>query len=262
MQRYRIAIFSFLLLCPVISLVIVDPSWARDFKVYGYSTPGQGEVELSYWVDYFVKGNNLPYPYFSKDVDKDKLWRHTIEVEYGVTDRWTLAYYADFEQPNNEDFKYVQSRAVFLRYRLFEQGQRFFDTTVYFEYYLPYHSYSENEKLETRIILEKSVGPIQIKLNPIFDKHLSGEVEEGLEFEYAAGVYLKGLGAIKPGLEFFGKMGEIGSLKSPNEQQYFIFPVIKAVLSKHFDIDLGVGFGLTEQSDDLVVKGIFSYAYE
>lgn len=263
MRRYRFAIFLWLLLYGFLSLWGVDKVEARDFKVYGYNTPNQGKVELSYWVDYFVKGNGLPYPFFGKNVDKDRLWRHTVEVEYGATDRWTLAYYVDFEQPSGEDLKYVQSRAVFLRYRLFEPGQRFFDTTVYFEYYLPYHSYSENEKLETRIILEKNVGPLQIKLNPIFDKHLSGdEVKEGLEFEYAAGVYLKGLGAIKPGLEFFGKMGEIGSLKSSNEQQHFIFPTIKIVLPKNFDIELGVGFGLTQQSDDLVVKGIFSYAYE
>ena len=262
MKRFKIMLLFFILFSLLFSSGKTGRVEARDFKVYGYSTPDQGEMEVSYWVDYFIKGNDLPYPFFGKSVDKDKLWRHTVEVEYGVTDRWTLAYYADFEQPKDEDFKYVQSRAVFLRYRLFEPGQRFFDTTVYFEYYLPNHNYSENEKLETKIILEKNAGPLQIKLNPIFDKHLSGDdVGEGLEFEYAAGVYLKGLGAITPGLEFYGKMGEIGNLKSPNEQQHFIFPVIKAVISKHVDIDLGLGFGLTGQSDDLVVKGIFSYAY-
>lgn len=262
MRRCMVAIFLFLLSSSAISFVLIDQAQARDFKVYGYNTPSQGEVELSYWVDYFARGNG-DYQFFDKKVDKDGLWRHTIEAEYGITDRWTIAYYADFEKPRGEALEYVQSRAVFLRYRLFEPGQRFFDPTIYFEYYIPYHRFSENEKLEIRVILEKNIGPIQIKLNPIFDKHLSGgEVEEGLEFEYGAGIYIKGLGAIRPGLEFFGKMGEIGSLKSPDEQEHFIFPAVKIGLPRNFDVEFGVGFGLTRQSDDLVFKGIFSYAYE
>ena len=244
-------------------LIWVNLVEARDFKVYGYKTPHEGEVELSYWVDYFAKGSG-GYSYFGKTVDKDGLWRHTVEVEYGVTDRWTLAYYADFEQPSGEDFKYVQSRAVFLRYRLFEPGKRFFDPAIYLEYYLPDHDYRKNEHLEARIILEKNMGPIQVRLNPILDKNLSGagDVEEGVEFEYAMGVYLKGLGKVKPGLEFYGEMGQIGNFKSSDNQKHFIFPTLKMGLTKHLEVETGVGFGLTHDSDDLVVKGIFSYSYD
>jgi hypothetical protein len=247
----------------VLSGIWANPSQARDFKVYGYATPHEGEVELVYWVDYFVKGNG-DYTYLDgKIVDKDGLWRHTVEIEYGVTDRWTLAYYADFEQPSGEDFKYVQSRGVFLRYRLFEPGQRFFDPAIYLEYYLPEHDYRDNEHLESRIILEKNIGPLQVRLNPILDKNLSGsDVDEGMEFEYAMGVYLKTLEALKLGLEFFGEMGEIGNFKKLDDQEHFIFPTLKMDLPMHLEAETGVGFGLTDQSDDLVIKGIFSYAYD
>ena len=246
-----------------LSGIWANPSQARDFKVYGYATPHEGEVELVYWVDYFVKGNG-DYTYLDgKIVDKDGLWRHTVEIEYGVTDRWTLAYYADFEQPSGEDFKYVQSRAVFLRYRLFEPAQRFLDPAIYLEYYLPVHSYRENEHLESRIILEKNVGPVQVRLNPIFDKNLSSTVvEDGLEFEYAMGVYLKTLEALKLGLEFFGEMGQIGNTKKLDDQEHFIFPTLKMDLPMHVEVETGVGFGLTDHSDDLVIKGIFSYVYD
>ena len=251
-----------------LSGIWANPSQARDFKVYGYATPHEGEVELVYWVDYFVKGNG-DYTYLDgKIVDKDGLWRHTVEIEYGVTDRWTLAYYADFEQPSGEDFKYVQSRAVFLRYRLFEPGKRFFDPAIYLEYYLPKHDYRDNEHLEARIILEKNMGPVQIRLNPILDKNLSGssstgsDVDEGMEFEYAAGVYFKGLGKVKPGVEFYGEMGQIGAFNDPDQQEHFIFPTIKLDLPLNLEVETGVGFGLTAESDDLVIKGIFSYVYD
>jgi hypothetical protein len=263
MQGSMKAWFAWALLMAVLVVTQIDPAEARDFKVYGYKTPHQGEVELVYWVENFVKGNTQVYDYFGKTVDKDGLWRHTVEVEYGVTDRWTLAYYADFEQPSGKDFEYVQSRAVFLRYRLFEAGERFFDPAIYLEYYVPRKSYSAKEKLEARIILEKNVGLVQVKLNPILEKNLSSsDVEEGLEFEYAMGVYLKGFERITPGIEFYGGMGEIGSLKSLPDQEHFVFPTLKVDLPFHVGVETGVGFGLTPHSDDLVVKGIFSVEYD
>jgi hypothetical protein len=247
----------------VLSLIGVNLTEARDFKVYGYSTPHEGQLELVYWIDYFAKGNG-DYSYFGRTVDKDGLWRHTVEVEYGVTDRWTLAYYADFEQPSGEDFKYVQSRAVFLRYRLFEPNKRFFDPAIYLEYYLPDHDYRGNEHLEARMILEKNMGFLQVRLNPILDKNLSGtgDVEEGLEFEYALGIYLKPLKVLQPGLEFYGEMGEVGDWKKLDNQEHFIFPTLKLKLPMRLEIETGIGFGLTADSDDLVVKGIFSYSYD
>jgi hypothetical protein len=245
-----------------------SPTQARDFKVYGYATPKQGETELVYWVDYFARPNKS-YDYFGKTVDKEGLWRHTFEIEYGVTDRWTLSYYADFEQPSSEDFKYVQSRGVFLRYRLFEAGQRFWDPAIYLEYYLPDHGYSENERLEARIILEKNTGPFQIRLNPILVKNLGGTdrtgeslADEGMEFEYAMGFYFKGLTDLKPGVEFYGEMGEIGDLKRLDDQEHFVFPTIVLELPVNLEFETGVGFGLTAESDDLVIKGILSYGYD
>ena len=263
MRKWTKTILFVAISLAILNVTGINVAEARDFKVYGYKTPHEGEVELVYWVDYFARANQ-DYSYFGKPVNKDGLWRHTAEIEYGVTDRWTLAYYADFEQPSGEDFKYVQSRAVFLRYRLFEPAQRFLDPAIYLEYYLPVHSYRENEHLEARIILEKNVGPVQVRLNPIFDKNLSGkeDVKEGMEFEYAMGVYLKTLEALKLGLEFFGEMGQIGNTKKLDDQEHFIFPTLKMDLPMHVEVETGVGFGLTDHSDDLVIKGIFSYVYD
>jgi hypothetical protein len=243
-------------------LAAAQTAHARDFKVYGYKTPGQGEVELVYWWDYFVKSDH-PYDYFGEVLEKEGLQRHTAEIEYGVTDRWTVAAYADFEKPQDGDFEYVQARAVVSRYRFFERGERFFDTAIYVEYYLPYKKYREGEKVETRLILEKSLGPATLILNPIFDKKISSQdaVEEGMEFEYAVGLYLP-VGGIKPGLEFYGEMGELSDLKPKDEQEHFVFPTVKVKLPHHIGLEVGYGFGLTDASDDQVVKVIIALEIE
>jgi hypothetical protein len=67
---------------------------------------------------------------------------------------------------------------------------------------------------------------------------------------------------LKPGLEFYGEMGEISDLKKPDDQEHFIFPTIKIGLPFHMELETGIGFGLTSKSDDTVIKGIISYEYD
>jgi len=233
------------------------PADAIEFKVYSYMTPKKGETEVAYWFTNVVKSDNH-YDYFGKALDKEGLQRHSLEIEYGVTDRWTIAGYADFENPVGGDFKYVQARALMSRYRFFEKGEGVVDGAVYIEYYLPYHPYSDSEKIEARVILQKDVGPVSVILNPIFEKNLSGDVEEGVELEYAAGLYYSDAWSrITPGVEFYGEVGELGDLKPSDEQEHFIFPAAKIRLPEEFSVDVGYGFGLTRASDDQVLKVIF-----
>ncbi|MBI3802141.1 MAG: hypothetical protein HY282_00060 [Nitrospirae bacterium] len=231
---------------------------ANHLKVYGYQGPDAGEVELVYWTDY-IAASDLKMPFFGKNVDREGLWNHTMEVEYGITDRWAIAGYLDFEQPSGEGLKYVQWRAVVARYRFFERGERFFNPAIYLEYYFPSAGLTgePNEKLEARIILEKQIGPTVLRLNPKLEKTLSGpDVEEGLEFEYAASFYARWTATLEPGIEFYGNMGEVTNLKSRDQQQHYIVPAISWRVLPQVDWNFGVAFGLTKASDDLIVKSI------
>ncbi len=231
---------------------------ARHFKVYGYQGPDAGEVELVYWTDY-VAASDLQMPFFGKSVDREGLWEHTFEVEYGVTDRWTIAGYADFEQPSGKDLEYIQWRAVLSRYRFFERGERFFDTAIYLEYYFrdPDYVGEPQEKIEARLILEKRVGAAVLRLNPKVEKAWSGpNVEEGLEFEYGASLYVGLTPQVKPGIEAYGSMGELVNLKSPRDQQHYIVPAVNWRILPNINWNIGVAFGLTDASDDVVVKSI------
>ncbi len=237
---------------------LVSPAEASHFKVYGYQGPDEGEVELVYWTDY-IASSDLQMPFFGKTVDRQGLFTHTLELEYGVTDRWTIAGYADFEQPSGEGLKFVQWRGVFARYRFFERGARFFDTAIYLEYYVPRAEWqgAAGEKLEARLILEKQLGPVVLRLNPKLEKMLSGpDVGEGLEFEYAASLYTGLAPTLRPGIEFYGGMGEVANFKSRALQEHYIVPAITWQLLPNVAWNLGVAFGLTRASDDLVVKSI------
>lgn len=248
MNRRLMIALSFLVL-----LSLRPDAQARDFKVYGYSTPKAGELEFAYWLDDFIQSEK-----------NDNLLRHTFEAEYGVTDRWTIAAYLDFEDPKDTGLKYVQFRSVFLRYRLFNPGERFFDPAIYLEYYIPRQGERSEEHLETRLIFQKRIGEVDLRLNPIFDKKLTCpavdpcEEIEGMEFEYGASGYVEVSRKVEVGVEIYGDMGEIGNFKSPEAQRHYLFPSFNAQI-RAITVNAGIGFGLTKASDDLIFKAIFAW---
>lgn len=241
--------------------LIVAPAQARHFKVYGYNTPEAGEMELVYWVDH-VAGSDNTMSYFSNTVDRNGLWGHTLELEYGLTDRFTMSAYMDFEQPSSEKFRYIQSRMVAARYRFGNPGQRFFDLAVYVEYYFTDPSYlnEAKEKIETRIILEKKFGTKSLRLNPKFEKVTSGaDVDEGVEFEYGASLYGPWTKRLNWGVELYGSIGELVNTKSLDAQKHYIVPALTYKFNKHLKLNVGAALGMTIASDDLVIKSLLEW---
>lgn len=233
---------------------------ASGFKVYGYKTAAEGQVEVAYWYTRILQ-SEVPYNFFGQTVNKEGLSQHSIELEYGVTDRWMISGYLDFESHPAGNLEYAQFRTVFSRYRLFEQGERFVDTAIYVEYYIPHASSQRDEKFETRLILEKTLVPFVIRLNPIIEKALSGaDVEEGVELEYAAGLYAP-INGLRVGLEAYGKFGEMRDWKPWDAQEHYLVPDVGFHLGPHIEVDLGVGVGLTKASDDLLVKTVLEYEF-
>lgn len=175
-----------------------------QFKTYGTGQPKQNEVELVYWFDYVAKSDH-----------DEEAQRHTLEVEYGLTNMWSIGVYGDFKKRKGEDLQYAQTRAVVSRFKLFDKNERFFDASIYFEYYAPREGYLREVKdaLEARIILEKDMENWDLRLNPKFEKVLGGpDVGEGVEFEYAAALYRKIGFWMNVGLEAYGNMGEVAHM--------------------------------------------------
>ncbi len=235
---------------------------ARHFKVYGYNTPEAGEMELVYWTDYVAKSDTTMNYFGKTGVKREGLQSHTVEMEYGLTDRFTIAAYADFEKPSGEDFKYIQTRMVAARYRFGEAGERYFDTALYLEYYLPDPDYQgkAKEKIEARLILERKFNDKTLRINPKLEKVTSGpDVEEGLEFEYGASLYGPWTPQLQWGLELYGSLGELANMKSRDQQKHYIVPALTYKFSKHLKLNVGAAVGLTDASDDLVFKSLLEW---
>jgi hypothetical protein len=256
MKKPLLALLFFIL----VRFSLPSAASAQFYKVYEYTTPDGGEVELVYWTTY-IPSSSQKYDFYGESVVREGLVAHSLEVEYGLSHHWTVAAYVDFENPADAKLRRTNLKAVLARYRFFEKGSRPVDIAVYLEYILPTKGYKNSEEIEFKTILEKDFRDLTLSLNPTFEKKVSGEVEEGVEFNFAGGIYYKRSQFIQPGLEFYTRMGELAETRSFGEQKAVLFPTVDLFFKQYFHWHLGAGFGLSDNSDDVILKSIFSFEY-
>lgn len=230
----------------------VDPF---EFEVYPYHTleRGKGDVESL---------NSIALDGYSKDRNgefaSENMWRTSLELVYGISDRIEAAAYLDMAKPDGHDFWYAGSKYR-LRGRLFDQGTLPVDLGWYAE--LDWHRKPQFDDadldLELRPIIEKDFGPIQLMLNPKFERPIAANND--WEFGYAAGLFCRCSEDISPGVEFYGGMGQIDDVDPSEEQQHYIFPALHGELGDGWEYNVGAGFGLTDGSDDFIVKVNLEY---
>jgi len=236
---------------------------SQFFQVYGYETLDANEKELVLWNSY-IPSSDAEYPFFGDTVSRRGLMAHSLEIEYGISNRFTVAFYADFEQPRGKDLKWIRTKAVMLYYQLFEKNKMPVDMALYAEYILPRRGYGRSEEIELKVILEKDIRFHRIILNPTFEKKISGEdVEEGVEFVLnGAYTYTKSL-IFQPRLEFYSSMGELYEVTPWGDQKNYLFPSFDLYFGKYaqFRWHAGLGFGLTDPADNVIIKSILSWEF-
>ncbi len=259
-KRVSSIVFSFSFLTSLLQ--------AQFYKVYPYQPVEAGEIEFSLWNSY-IASSDLNYNFFNQKLSREGLVAHSFELEYGLSRRWGIALYLDYEDPRGKALRHVRTKALMAHYAFFEKGSRPLDIGIYLEYIFNNKSHRDYEEIEIRLILEKDAGALRIDFNPIFEKKTSGpEVGEGVELNYAFGLYYLNRGEgiystekiiIQPGIEFYGKMGEVAKLKPWRDQSHYIFPTLDFFIWRRIKWQTGIGFGLTEASEKIIIKSIFSY---
>jgi hypothetical protein len=233
------------------------------YKVYGYQTAEANEKELVYWTS-FIPSSDHSYAFFGDTVERKGLFAHSLEIEYGITNNFTVALYADFEQPRGNSLRWVRTKAVALYYQLFEKNLLPVDLALYAEYKLPRKEYKSSEEIEFKLIMEKDIKFHRVILNPTFEKKISGEdVAEGLEFALNGAYTYTGNLTFQPRLEYYSKIGELIDPHSFKEQKHYIFPSFDLYFGKYgqFCWHAGVGLGLTDPADNIIVKSILSWGF-
>ncbi|SHI01674.1 hypothetical protein [Bradyrhizobium erythrophlei] len=233
-----------------------QPAKAVDeIQVYNASIAAPGQFTIQQHLNYV--GAGLTPPPFPGGLVSNHSINGTPEFAYGVTDWWEVGLYLPFaiqdQQFLSDSFKL---RTLFVSPNA-EQRSLFYG--VNFELSNSTPKFSQTRfGLEIRPIIGVRNADYEFIVNPIVDVGF-GKYGEA-DFAPAARVARRLDTDLFVGLEYYADFGEIGNFAKLADQQHTLFAVTDFKLGV-FDVNLGIGYGLTPASDRFVVKTIWGYAF-
>ncbi len=288
MRPVRAVLFAAL----AVMVLPVASVWAgngANFVLYNEHTEEKGETEVKLFTD-FSDGGTGESGYAAQ----------LLEIEHGVTDYWTTALYFEGDKIDGEDYAFGSWRFE-NRLRLFEYGT-FLSPVLYaeYEYLRPEHRYirvvtgradeeEENEEekteheLETRLILGQDLSDrFNVAFNWINEVNLNSG---NWEFGYATGLNYtlykaeKGgwderqdalpsetweLAKLLLGVELYGGLGDttLGLTLDPDKTKQYLGVNLLAELENHTHVGIGGAFGLTDHSEDAILRLQAGYEFE
>jgi len=99
-------------------------------------------------------------------------------------------------------------------------------------------------------------------VNPIVGVPLGSEAHDGPTFEPAGMAKVKVEKVAAFGLEYYADLGPIAGPAKLSEQSHYLYEVIDLLAVEHFELNAGVGEGLTSGSNGFVAKVIVGYTWE
>ena len=116
---------------------------------------------------------------------------------------------------------------------------------------------------EMRPIIDKQLGRWYLDFNPTFDRSLHGQsVSQGFVFSPNVKISYDFTKKITGGIEYYGSVGPATDFLPTHLQQHQIFPAIDLNLSPKWEINFGLGVGVTASTDHLIAKMILGYRFD
>jgi hypothetical protein len=115
---------------------------------------------------------------------------------------------------------------------------------------------------EIRPIIDRKIGRWYLAFNPTVDKSLHGpEAGRGWQFSPNVKFAYDVVKRVSAGLEYYGSVGPVASWDPLHDQQQQIVPAVDVDFGRNWEFNFGVGVGVTQATDHLLIKAILGYRF-
>ena len=115
---------------------------------------------------------------------------------------------------------------------------------------------------EIRPIIDKKMGKFYWCFNPSIDKSFHGpEQPRGYQFSPNVKFAWDVTKRVSAGLEYYASYGPLTSFDPLHDQMQQILPAVDVDLGPRWELNFGVGLGVTSGTDRLLIKGILGYRF-
>jgi hypothetical protein len=226
------------------------------FEVQQYDQPFAGWAEPTLWTTH-VGSSAQRFHHYGMDVSRQGMWAHSLEFDYGATDRLAFGSYVDLVDPREGDTRYAQTRLVG-RYRFSDRQELFVNPALYVEYYLPDKAYGD-QQLEARFIADKDVGDFRVVANPTLSVNTTGDKAwHAPSVGLSGGLYWRQPRILQPGLEYYA---DYGPLHDAAKTKQYLLPTVDVALTPGITWHTGLGFGLNAASDHFVIESQLRFEF-
>ena len=116
---------------------------------------------------------------------------------------------------------------------------------------------------EIRPIVDKQLGHWHLSFNPAFDRALQGpDTKRGFEFSADFKIGYDITKVVNAGFEYHGSLGPFNQFDPLHDEQHQLIPCVDLNVSPRWEINFGVGVGMTAGTDHLLVKMIPGYRFD
>jgi hypothetical protein len=241
--------------------VIAAPRAARaldafEIQVYDGTANAPGAAGLELHVNDVVSGLETAPP---PELPSHHQAHFTLEPSFGVTSWWELGGYLQtaLRADGAYDYAGVKLRSKLVTPPRWSARARLGVNVEVSA--LPERYEADRWGLEVRPIAAWDAGPLSVAVNPIVDVPLTGGPAT---FEPAATALAVLRGRASFGVEYYAALGPLTGLAVAREQQHYIYEVVNLLAVPGFELNAGVGQGLTETSNPLVIKLILGYVFD
>jgi len=222
-----------------------------EIQVYNAEIAKVDQWTLQLHLNYAFNGRKQPD--FPGGLVAHRALNGTPELAYGITDWWELGFYAPFAIDQNGT-PYSNAGKIRQLFVVPNAAERAFFYGVNFEFSYAMPQFSDTQwNVEVRPIVGVRKGDYEFIVNPIVDIGF-GQNGDAV-FAPAARFARKLTETLSIGIEYYSELGPLNGFMPFNEQQHNIYGVVDFKIGR-FDVNAGIGYGLTPGSDRVIAKMI------
>lgn len=197
---------------------------------------------------------------------KDGEYEMKIGMGYGFTDHWFMEIESEWKHAPEDRIRH-ETVAIENRFQILPQGEYMLDLGLYTEYEIGTRKGS-SDQITLGPIFRTDIGKFRITANPFISTEIGANSKDAPSFEYGMQALYRLHDAFTPGLELFGKTGELIASKRLPDQEHQIGPYFEGStpansigLPGEFGYEFGALFGLTRGTVDETYKIKLEYQF-
>jgi len=231
-----------------------------EIQVYSYETVAPGHTMVELHSNFTFSGSKTAQNGVSPT---NHAFHETIEITHGFNDWFEVGFYMFTSVRNGEGWDWVGDH---IRPRVRVPAKWRWPVGVSLSNEIGYQRrvFSEDTwPWELRPIVDKQLGRWYFSFNPTVDRALHGPNDSrGFEFSPNFKFSYDFTKKVSGGLEYYGALGPVTGFDPVSQQQHQIFPTVDLNVSPKWEINFGLGVGVTRSTDHLIGKLILGYRFD